>query len=61
MPSSSTTIAIDGSNHSITMSGLGQFPIAAGPLFLDFAACENFGVSLLGSGVLDLIFEDGFE
>lgn len=135
--SSSTTIGIDDTSYAITMAGVGQFPIAVGPLFLDFGnvvvgstrsrvivftnvsgvpqapaysggapldavnfggaqACagvtlppggscsftyefhpvvvgpvassttigvdgESFGVSLFGSGVLDLIFEDGFE
>lgn len=34
--SSGTTIGIDDANHSITMAGSGLFPIAVGPLFLDF-------------------------
>jgi hypothetical protein len=33
---SSTTIGINGVNYPITMAGIGLFPIAVGPLFLDF-------------------------
>jgi hypothetical protein len=38
-----------------------SFRSRPGRCFSTSAACENFGVSLLGSGVLDLIFEDGFD
>ena len=34
--SSGTTIGINGTNHTITMAGTGLFPIAVGPLVLDF-------------------------
>lgn len=34
--SSGTTIGIDDMNYPITMAGTGLFPIAVGPLFLDF-------------------------